>query len=88
MVKGDKLLLMASTLEDSGELWSLESGLFDVVFDVSTKEIFDGSCYGNRQAPELLSGSRIELCSQGTTWRLRQTTVDALAAATLLSTPW
>ena len=57
MVKGDKLPSMASTLEDSGELWRLENGLFDVVSDVQRRRTQGGLFLGSYAA---LSG-RMEL---------------------------
>src|SRR6202046_5869130 len=81
MVNGDKLLSMVSTLEDSGELWSLENGLFDGVFDVQQTRSSTGVAMatGKLQSSSLVQGLNSALKEQPghfgkqqlTLWQLR-----------------
>src|ERR1700734_979840 len=66
MVKADKLPSMASTLEDSGELWSLENELFDVVFDVQQRRSSTGVAMatGKLQSSSLVQGLNSALKEQ------------------------
>ena len=57
---------MASTLEDSGELWSLENELFDVVFDVQRWRSSTGVAMatGKLQSSSLVQGLNSALKEQ------------------------